>query len=160
MKVEKTDILKLTVSIIACLMAGAFGSVFTFSSIPTWYASLNKPFFTPPNWLFGPAWTTLYILMGIALFLVWNKGFKDKEPKLALYVFSIQLILNAAWSFLFFGLRSPLLGLAGIIPLWVSILLTIWRFWKIDKRAGALLIPYLVWVSFATALNYAVLAMN
>ncbi len=116
------DILKLVVSIVACLAAGAIGSVFTRSAIPTWYATLEKPFFTPPNWLFAPVWTLLYILMGIAAFLVWRKGLENRQVRIALIVFLIQLILNALWSVVFFGLESPLYGLIVISVLWVAIL--------------------------------------
>ncbi len=156
----KIDFVKLATSLVLCFLAGAIGSVFTYASIPTWYASLNKPFFTPPNWLFGPAWTTLYILMGLSLYLVWKKGFKGKAEKQALYLFAAQLILNALWSFLFFGLQSPLYGFAGIVPLWLFILFTIWRFRKIDRNAALLLLPYIAWVSFAAALNFAVWMLN
>jgi tryptophan-rich sensory protein len=151
---------KLAVSLVLCFLAGAIGSVFTYPSIPTWYASLNKPFFTPPSWLFGPAWTTLYILMGLSLYLVWQKGTKGKEAKQALYLFAAQLALNALWSFLFFGLQSPLYGFIGIIPLWLFILLTIWKFWNIDRNAALLLVPYIAWVSFAATLNFAVWLLN
>jgi tryptophan-rich sensory protein len=156
----KIDFVKLAASLVLCFLAGAIGSVFTYASIPTWYASLNKPFFTPPNWLFGPAWTTFYILMGLSLYLVWKKGFKGKAKKQALYLFAAQLILNALWSFLFFGLQSPLYGFVGIVPLWLFILLTIWKFWKIDRNAALLLLPYIAWVSFAAALNFAVWMLN
>jgi len=153
-------VFKFFVSILFCLAAGFFGSIFTTPSIPTWYAALNKPFFTPPNWLFAPAWTTLFILMGIALFLVWIKGFKKKEVKGAMLFFLIQLILNVAWSFYFFYWKTPFWALIDIIILWFFILLTLIQFWKINKTAGALLIPYLLWVSFASLLNYSVWKLN
>jgi len=155
---KRPGILRLILSIAICQLAGVFGSVFTFSAIPSWYAALNKPWFTPPNWLFGPVWISLYTLMGIALYLAWQKGLA--KNRIALGIFAAQLALNALWSFLFFGLRSPLLGLAGIIPLWIFIAFNIWAFWKIDKQAGYLLVPYIVWVSIATALNYYVWILN
>lgn len=144
---------QLILSIGLCLGAGVLGSFFTISSIPTWYATLNKPFFSPPNWVFGPVWTTLYILMGISLYLVWQK---KKVPS----IFWIQLALNAVWSIVFFGLHSPFLALLTIIALWVTIVSTIKSFSKISKLSGNLLIPYLLWVSFASILNLSIVFLN
>jgi benzodiazapine receptor len=154
------DITKLVVSIVACQAAGAIGSIFTTPAIPTWYAALEKPFFTPPNWLFAPAWITLYLLMAIAAFLVWRQGLGQKGVNSALLVFLVQLVLNALWSVVFFGLHSPLWGAVVILALWVAILLTIIRFFKLSTAAGALLLPYILWVSFASALNIAILVLN
>jgi len=154
------DIIKLVVSIIACQLAGLIGSVFTTPAIPTWYAALQKPAFTPPNWLFAPAWLTLYLLMAIAAFLIWRKGLAQKEVKTALLIFAIQLILNALWSVAFFGLKSPLAGVIVIALLWVAILFTILRFFRLSVAAGALLLPYILWVSFAAALNMAIWQLN
>lgn len=154
------DIIKLVVSIIACQLAGLIGSVFTTPAIPTWYAALQKPAFTPPNWLFAPAWLTLYLLMAIAAFIIWRKGLAQKEVKLALLIFAIQLILNALWSVAFFGLKSPLAGVIVIALLWVAILFTILRFFRLSAAAGALLLPYILWVSFAAALNIAIWQLN
>ena len=154
------NIPKAVISIVSCLAAGGIGSVFTTPAIPTWYASLQKPPFTPPSWLFGPAWTALYVLMGVAAFLVWRRGLAGREVRIALIVFLVQLILNAVWSPVFFGLQSPLSGLVIIAALWIAILLTIVRFWRISTAAGALLIPYIGWVSFATALNAAIWVLN
>ena len=156
----KTDWKAFLASIIICSLAGAIGSVFTFSAIPTWYATLNKPFFSPPNWVFGPVWTTLYILMGISAYLIWQKGWERKPVRAALTLFGLQLFLNALWSMLFFGLRSPLYGLLCIIPLWLCIALSIRAFYPIDRRAAYLLVPYIVWVSFAAMLNFAIWTMN
>lgn len=152
--------IKLLVSIGVCLLAGFIGSIFTFQAIPTWYATLNRPSIAPPNWIFGPVWTTLYILMGIALYLVWEKGLDKKEVKIGLIWFAIQLILNTKWSFLFFGMHSPLYGLVAIVFLWFSILLTIIYFFKVSKAAGWLLVPYILWVSFAAYLNYSFWLLN
>ncbi len=149
--------LRLTLSIVICLAAGAIGSFFTTPAINSWYVFLIKPSFSPPNWLFAPVWTTLYILMGIALFLVWQKA---KENKKAIIFFSAQLILNSLWSILFFGLKSPGLALGEIVVLWLLILLTILQFKKISKSAAWLLLPYLLWVSFATFLNLAIFRLN
>jgi benzodiazapine receptor len=150
--------IKLILSILISLAAGAIGSIFTSSAIPTWYAALNKPFFNPPNYLFGPVWTVLYIMMGIALYLVWAKGYK--KHKKAINVFGIQLILNALWSVLFFGMRNPLLAFIEIILLWSAILYTIILFHKTSKTAAYLLIPYLLWVSFASVLNFYIFYLN
>ena len=147
------DFAKLLLSIGICLGAGILGSVFTVSSIPNWYVTLNKPFFSPPNWVFGPVWIILYILMGISLYLVWKR---KKVPS----VFWIQLILNAVWSIIFFGMKNPTLALMDIAVLWIIIVLTIKAFSKISKLAGKLLIPYLAWVSFATLLNLAIVILN
>jgi benzodiazapine receptor len=154
------DVSKLVVSIVACQCAGGIGSIFTTSAIPTWYAALEKPFFTPPNWLFAPAWITLYLLMAIAAFIIWRKGLGKREVRAALIIFLVQLVLNALWSVVFFGLQSPFWGIVVIIALWVAILLTIIRFFRLSTVAGALLVPYIVWVSFASALNIAIWVLN
>ncbi|MDO8638719.1 MAG: TspO/MBR family protein [Candidatus Daviesbacteria bacterium] len=150
---------KLILSIGVCLGAGILGSFFTVSAIPEWYATLNKPAFSPPNWIFGPVWTILYILMGIALYLVLSAKWGVKSQK-AIRIFAIQLILNTAWSIIFFGMRNPALALVNIVALWVSIFLTIKTFYKINKLAGQLLLPYLAWVSFAILLNLAIVLLN
>lgn len=152
--------LKLAASVFVCLAAGGIGTVFTVQSIPTWYSTLNKPVFSPPNYLFGPVWTVLYILMGISLYLVWKRGLKTGKVRSALYIFGIQLILNAIWSPIFFGLKNLLLALIVIIVMWIYILKTILVFLKIDKTAGYLLYPYLAWVSFASLLNFSVWLLN
>jgi len=154
------DIVEAVLAVLICQGAGLIGSVATFPSIPTWYASLEKPFFNPPNWVFGPVWTTLYTLMGISAFLVWRKGIRDRQVKVALGIFVAQLILNSLWSIVFFGLHSLLGGLAVILPLWVAILLSIITFYRISKTAGVLLIPYILWVSFATLLNFSLWQLN
>jgi len=153
------DILKLVASIILCQLAGFLGSLFTTPAIPTWYVTLNKPSFTPPNWIFSPVWISLFILMGISLFFVWRRPDHPKF-KNAFIFFFVQLILNILWSAAFFGLKSPLLGLVDIMLLWIAILLTIQNFFKVSKFAGALLIPYLLWVSFATLLNFFLWFLN
>ncbi|NQT30901.1 MAG: tryptophan-rich sensory protein [Deltaproteobacteria bacterium] len=154
------DIIKLVVSIVACQGAGIIGSIFTTPNIPTWYAALEKPFFTPPSWLFAPAWITLYLLMAIAAFLVWRKGLGEEGVKCALTVFLVQLVLNALWSVVFFGLQSPLYGMVVILVLWIVILLTIIRFFKLSVAAGWLMIPYILWVSFASILNISIWVLN
>ena len=154
------DILKLVISIIACQFAGFIGSLFTRASIPTWYATLKKPVFTPPNWLFAPAWIILFILMGVSAFLVWHHGLNERRVRIALGVFIVQLVFNMLWSMAFFGLRSPLFGLIVIVVLWVAILLTILNFLKVSIVAGVLLIPYILWVTFAAVLNVSIFALN
>jgi len=154
------NIVKLVVSIIACQAAGVIGSVFTTPAIPNWYAALEKPFFTPPSWLFAPAWITLYLLMAIAAFLIWRKGLGEEGVKTALVIFLVQLVLNALWSLVFFGLQSPLYGMVVILLLWVAILLTIIKFFKLSAAAGALLLPYILWVSFASILNISIWVLN
>jgi benzodiazapine receptor len=154
------DIAKLVVSIVACQCAGVIGSLATTPNIPTWYATLQKPVFTPPNWLFAPAWITLYLLMAIAAFLIWRKGLVEEGIKSALVIFLVQLVLNALWSVVFFGLQSPLYGMVVILALWVAILLTIIRFFKLSIAAGALLLPYILWVSFASILNISIWVLN
>lgn len=148
---------KLVFSIVICEGAGLIGSVFTFPAISAWYKFLNKPSFSPPNWLFGPVWTTLYFLMGISLYLIWTSR---KKVQVALFVFWIHLFFNATWSIAFFGLRNPLLGLINILILLFLIIIVIFKFWKINKWAGILLLPYFAWVSFATILNYSVWMLN
>jgi tryptophan-rich sensory protein len=156
---DRMKIVKLIVAIVICQLAGVIGSIFTVSSIPTWYASLQKPAFAPPNWLFGPVWITLFTLMGISLYLVWDQLDK-KEAKKSIVIFGIQLVLNIFWSVLFFGLKSPFYAFIEIIILWVSIAFTIFKFYKISRNAALLLIPYIVWVSVATILNYYIWILN
>jgi tryptophan-rich sensory protein len=159
-KKTRDRILQLVISLIVCQFAGFIGSVFTTPAIPTWYVTLNKPPFTPPNGLFSPVWTFLFVLMGISAFLVWSKGLDDKRVKTALSIFAVQLILNILWSVVFFGLRSPLAGLIEIVILWIAIWLTILNFFKVSKTAGLLLLPYILWVSFAVVLNFFIWRLN
>jgi tryptophan-rich sensory protein len=157
MKFDLKKALRLLSAIGFCQIAGIVGSIFTAPNISTWYSTLNKPSFMPPNWLFGPVWLTLYTLMGISLYLVWES---KKEKKIAIGIFAVQLALNTLWSILFFGLKSPLYGLITIFLLWILILTTIIEFYKISKLASYLLVPYIFWVTLATALNYFVWALN
>lgn len=152
---------KFIISVLICEGVGSLGAIFTTNSIPTWYATLQKPFFNPPNWLFAPAWTILFFLMGVALYYVWINYAKKKDTaKIAIKFFAIQFILNVLWSVFFFGFRSPGLGLAEILVLWIFILITLVKFYHIDKQAGYYLIPYLAWVTFAAALNFSVWYLN
>lgn len=151
---------KLLLSLGICEGVGLAGSIFTFQAIPNWYANLNKPSFNPPSFAFGPAWLVLYALMGTASYLIWEKGSHRKDVKKALRLFGIHLFFNGIWSILFFGLRSPILGLIDITVLWFLIVILVYKFWKIDNFAGLLLLPYLTWVSFAAILNYYIFILN
>jgi tryptophan-rich sensory protein len=147
-------------SIILCNLAGLIGTLVTATGTGSWYDMLVKPSFNPPSWVFGPVWTLLYILMGISLYLVlmaWRRGVDARSPVI---LFGIQLGLNALWSFLFFGLRSPAAGLAGILVLLIFIIATTMTFFRVSRPAGLLLLPYLAWVSFASFLNYAIFVLN
>ena len=159
-KSRLVNILKLIISLVACLAAGGIGSIFTTPSIGGWYAGLVKPSFTPPNWLFGPAWTVLYILMGISLYLVVIRGWENETVKTGIILFAAQLVVNLLWSIIFFGLHSPLGGLACIFVLLALIVATIITFYRLSKPAAVLLIPYLAWVCIATALNAGVVLLN
>jgi len=151
---------KFIVSVIGCELVGILGTPFTLSAIPTWYATLNKPSFAPPNWLFGPAWTILYFLMGVAFYLIWVQDWKKKKVKTAGRYFLAQLALNFIWSPIFFGLKAPLPGLIVIMAMWGLIVLTMKKFYPLSRLAFFLLVPYLLWVSFATLLNAAIVILN
>lgn len=159
-KFKIPDIWRFIISIAICQLAGIIGSVFTAPAVTTWYAALKKPAFSPPNWLFGPVWIVLYVLMGISLFLVWRKSLDIPAVKTGLTVFGVQLILNILWSVAFFGLRSPVAGFLVIVALWIAIFLTILRFTRVSEFAAILLIPYIVWVSFAAILNLSLFLLN
>jgi len=156
----KINWLKLIIAILICQVAGLIGSVFTRNSVSTWYLTLQKPSFNPPNWIFAPVWTFLFLLMGIALYLVWSKRQNQKQKNKALVFFSLQLVLNIVWSFCFFYLHNPLAGLVEILILWIFILLTIIYFYKISRSAAYLLLLYIFWVSFAAVLNYYLYMLN
>ena len=180
---NQSKIVKFIVSILICQAAGLIGSLFTSPAIPTWYAALEKPSFNPPNWVFAPVWTILFLLMGVSLYLVWAKDWhievKAGEVKRktwnplskklftgswreenAVLIFSLQLALNILWSVIFFGLKMPGLAFFEILMLWFAILYTIVNFFRISKTAGFLLLPYLLWVSFAGILNFFIWRLN
>lgn len=144
-------------SVVVCEAAGVLGSVFTVSAIPVWYASLQKPWFTPPNWLFAPVWLALYFLMGATLFLLWGKR---PQSGAALVAFGVQLVLNVAWSAVFFGAHELFPGFVVIVALWVSILVTMTFSYRVSRSAVVLLVPYILWVTIASALNYYVWVLN
>jgi tryptophan-rich sensory protein len=150
---------KLGISLLLCFVVAFLGSLVTTPSIDTWYVTLQKPSFNPPNWVFGPVWTVLYFLIGVSLFLIWSKKTKNKDKK-PLQFFLLQLGLNLLWSIVFFGLHSPIGAFITIVLLWAAIFYTIILFYKVSKNAAYLLIPYLLWVSFATLLNLAIVILN
>ncbi len=157
------NIYKLTICIVGSELAGIIGAIFSRESIPTWYLTIAKPSFNPPNWIFGPVWITLYILMGISAYLVWTSVSekKDAAKKInALEIYGLQLALNMLWSIVFFGMRSPGLAFIEIVFLWLSIIATIVTFYRISKTAALLLVPYILWVSFAGYLNYSIWLLN
>jgi len=157
---ELRDVPGIIAGIALCQLAGIVGMAFTTPAIPTWYAALNKPFFTPPSWVFGPAWILLYTLMGIAVYMVWDSGIERHEVRRALAAFAVQLALNALWSAAFFGMQSPLYGLVVIILLLITLAATTALFYRISKVAAYLLVPYFLWGCFASLLNLFVLLMN
>jgi tryptophan-rich sensory protein len=148
------------ISVTLCLVIGFLASTATQSSVNDWYPTLNKPSFNPPNYLFAPIWTVLYVLMGVSAGWVWSKGFYHKWVKTGLYFFGFQLLLNASWSIAFFGFKAPFIALLIIVALLLMILLTIRWFMVVSKLAAYLLVPYLLWVCFATVLNYAIWTLN
>lgn len=155
------SIVRLILACAVSLSAGLLGSlVVTGGGYASWYATVEKPFFTPPNWVFGPAWTVLYVLMGVAAFLVWQKGLSTRAVRLALAWFLGQLVLNALWSPVFFGLHRIGLALAMIVLLWAAIVITMYYFARVSRPAAVLLAPYLAWVSFATVLNASIWWLN
>ena len=156
----KRKLTYIIIGIIICSTIGFLSSVVTQSSVNGWYMTLNKPSFNPPNWIFAPVWTALYILMGISAGWVWAKGFHHKWVKTGLYHFGFQLLLNGLWSIVFFGLKQPFWSLLVILTLLVVLILTIKWFKVVSKVAAILLIPYLLWICFATVLNYKIWELN
>ncbi|MFB6183312.1 MAG: TspO/MBR family protein [Haloarculaceae archaeon] len=159
---RKRPLVSLAVAVLACELVGSSGSVFTVVGLESWYATLARPALAPPNWVFGPVWTALFALMGVAVWLVWRAvdGPRAGVARVALGVFAAHFVLNVGWSAVFFGLRSLLGGLVVIVALWLAIVVTILVFDRVDRRAAALLIPYLAWVTFAGYLNYAFWRLN
>ena len=160
MRAQKRTYLRIGISVVVCLLIGALAGFATQSSVGTWYPTLVKPAFNPPDWLFGPVWTLLYVLMGIAAGLVWARGFHHIWVKTALYYFGFQLLVNGSWSLVFFGLQNPQVALVVIWALLVLIVLTIRSFRVVSKRAAWLMVPYLLWVLFASLLNLRIVQLN
>jgi translocator protein len=159
-KTKKQDIPLLLFCILISHLAGILGSFFTVSSIDSWYVNLDKPIFNPPNWIFGPVWLTLYTMMGIALYIIWHRNIRKKKVRQAVKLFLIHLVFNAAWSIIFFEFHQMFIALLVIIALWIMILMLIARFYELNKIAGYLLIPYILWVSFASVLNASLWMLN
>lgn len=151
---------KIIIAVSICLVIGFLSGTSTVTSIDSWFSTLNKPFFNPPNWLFAPVWTILYIMMGIAFALIWHRGKDHPIQKSAILFFIVQFVLNAFWSIAFFGMQNPILGLVVIVSLLILLIITFRKFKQIDRLAGNLLIPYIAWVSFATLLNAAIVILN
>lgn len=154
------NFLKLVISVVVAEGAGLIGAIFTTPAISSWYVFLHKPQLAPPNWVFAPVWTLLFLLMGTAAFLIWKKGLERRDVKIALGIFIGQLALNTLWSIIFFGLHNPGAALVEIILLWLAIVVAIIAFTKISKPAAWLLVPYILWVSFAAYLNYSIWLLN
>ncbi|MFA6081428.1 MAG: TspO/MBR family protein [Patescibacteria group bacterium] len=150
--------MKLVLSLVLPQLSGLVGSYFTINAIPTWYVHLNKPSFSPPNWLFGPVWLILYLMMGIAVYLNWVKN--TKQAKFNVRLFFVHLFFNLIWTPVFFGLKDTLFALYIIIMIWIFIIAMIINFWKVNKVSSLLLIPYLLWVTFASFLNYFIWKLN
>ncbi len=154
------DLATLGIAILMCWLPGILGSVFTASGIDSWYQDLEKPWFNPPDWVFGPVWSVLYVLMGIALYLIWINRDGSRRWKGLVAVFASQLVFNGLWSFAFFGLESPSMGIAVILPLGLLIAATIALTTQFSRTAALLMVPYLAWVGFATVLNISIWQLN
>lgn len=152
--------LKLIIAVIVPVAVGGISGFFTSTGVESWYQTINKPSWNPPSWVFAPVWTTLYIMMGVALFLVWKSNVSTGLKRIAISLFAVQLLLNFFWSFIFFYQQQPGWALVEIIAMWVFILLTIFAFAKVNKIAAWMLVPYISWVSFATILNYTIWKLN
>lgn len=152
--------MKFLISLIIPLATGFISGFFTRNSVDTWFTTIEKPWFNPPNWLFAPVWTTLYILMGIAMWLVWKAPAPDREKNRALYLYAVQLVFNFFWSIIFFHLHQPGWAFLEIVILWLLILATIFAFSRVSKTAAWLLVPYISWVSFASILNFYIWKLN
>ncbi|MCO5724617.1 TspO/MBR family protein [Robiginitalea marina] len=151
---------RIALAVAICLLVGALSGLATQTSVDTWYTTLNKPSFNPPNWVFGPVWTLLYLLMGVAAGLVWTRGTGQGPRNKALALFAFQLLLNASWSLVFFGLQMPLPALFILVALLALIALTIMAFRKVSPAAAYLMVPYLLWVAFAGILNFKIVELN
>ncbi len=149
----------MAVWVLICMMAGWTGSMFTRPAIESWYNNLCMPWFTPPSWVFAPVWTALYLAMGLAAGMIWSTA-RGEGRRVALRLFALQLVLNVLWSPAFFGLRSPLAGMIVILPLLTAAVLCTRAFIHVDRVAGALMIPYILWLFYASVLNGAILAIN
>jgi tryptophan-rich sensory protein len=157
---DRRPVGSLVLAVLVCELVGASGALLSADGVAAWYPTLTRPAFTPPGWVFGPVWTTLFALLGVAAWLVWKAGLDDRGVRVALAVFAAQYVVQVAWSGVFFGLRWPGGGLAVIVVLWLGIVATVAAFARVDRRAALLLVPYLAWVSFAAFLNYRLWQLN
>lgn len=157
---ESIEWLKLLVSVAGAIAVGSSGAIFTSGAVQSWYQTIQKPWFNPPSWVFGPVWTCLFILMGLAFYRVWHKGLASKNGLIALRDYVFQFIFNVAWSAIFFGQQAYLLAFFELLVLWWLVYRTIVSFTKVDKLAGQLLWPYLAWTSFAAVLNLSIAWLN
>ena len=155
-----SSIVKLIIAIAIPVLVGAISGYFTITGVESWYQTIQKPSWNPPNWIFGPVWTTLYVMMGIALWVVWKEDTSRELKMIAFILFAAQLLLNFFWSLIFFKLEQPGWAFAEIVVLWVAILATIFAFGQVNKVAAWLLVPYIAWVSFAGMLNYTIWRLN
>ena len=156
---KTNDLWRLLLSLVISLSAGFLGALFTTPAVQSWYLTINRPVWIPPSWLFGPVWTSLFIMMGVALYLVWSTKMSNKV-RISLKLFATQLVLNVLWSVLFFGLGNFWLAFGEILVLWIFILITIVSFGKVSKVASWLMVPYLLWVTFASYLNFTIANLN
>jgi tryptophan-rich sensory protein len=156
---RKHKFLGLILSLVICFAASGIGALFTTPQIDGWYATLNRPSIAPPNWVFGPVWTLLYLMMAVAAWVVWKKD-GMRQAALPLTLFGVQLVLNVLWSVLFFGMENPFLAFLEIVILWLFILATTIAFFRESRVAGGLMVPYLCWVTFAAVLNYGFWTLN
>lgn len=152
--------LQLAGLIILCQGVGIAGALVTAGSVDSWYAEIQKPFFNPPNWIFGPMWTLLYLMMAVSCWLILQSGTEKHLRRTAVFLFGLQLFVNGLWSPVFFGLKNPGLAFAHILILWAAIALTYRAFLRVSRPAGLLLLPYWVWVSFAALLNFEIWRLN
>jgi len=152
--------IKIIISLVVTFSVPVIASIVTDPGTSDWYANLNKPFFNPPGWVFGPVWTVLYILMAVSAGLVWQRGLGGANVRLALALYLVQLVLNGLWTPLFFGAKMPLLAFINIVLLWAAIILAILAFFRISKIAALLMAPYLVWTTFAAVLNFSLWYLN
>lgn len=159
-KPGRRDLVALGALVLLCLAVGALGGAVTQTSVDSWYQGLEKPSFTPPDWLFGPVWTALYLAMAVAAWRVWRTNGSPGGRPGALRLFAVQLALNLAWSFAFFGARSPLFALVVIVALETAILLCVRSFSRLDRPAAFLMLPYAAWVAYAAVLNAAIVILN
>jgi len=150
---------RLLLSLAISLSAGVLGSLFTTPAVQSWYLTINRPIWIPPSWLFGPVWTSLFIMMGVALYLVWSTKMSNKV-RMSLRLFASQLVLNILWSVIFFGMGNFWLAFGEILVLWIFILMTMVSFGKVSRAASWLMVPYLLWVTFASYLNFTIASLN